>query len=131
MKIFLLMLFRLPVTKAHFHLSGFENKQDFRYCSESNPRELQQRPLYSERLTVWCAAAILQFGSLTSLRKRTKRFQLLLLVMCRYYITFYSRSSRILEKMQWYGFNKMEQPPILQKKSFAKTLSSAFNFFAW
>ena len=43
--------------KAHFHLSGFVNKQNFRYWSESNPRELHERPLHSERVTVWCEVA--------------------------------------------------------------------------
>ena len=34
--------------EAHFHLSGFVRKQNFRYWSESNPRELHKRPLYCE-----------------------------------------------------------------------------------
>ena len=43
--------------EAHFHLSGFVNKQNFCYWSESNPRELHERPLHSEWVTVWCAVA--------------------------------------------------------------------------
>ena len=38
--------------EAHFHLSSFVNKQNFRYWSQSNPRELHERPLHSERVTV-------------------------------------------------------------------------------
>ena len=38
----------------HFHLSGIANKQNFRYWSENNPRELDQRPLPSPKVTVWC-----------------------------------------------------------------------------
>ena len=41
--------------EAHFHLSGYVNKQNMRYWSRDNPRELHQRPLHSERVTVWCA----------------------------------------------------------------------------
>uniref|UniRef100_A0A1Y1JZD5 DUF4817 domain-containing protein n=1 Tax=Photinus pyralis TaxID=7054 RepID=A0A1Y1JZD5_PHOPY len=41
--------------EAHFHLSGCVNKQNMRYWSETNPRELHQRPLHSDRVTVWCA----------------------------------------------------------------------------
>ena len=43
--------------KAHLHLSGFVKKQNFCYLSESNLRELHERPLHSERVTVCCAAA--------------------------------------------------------------------------
>ena len=41
--------------EAHFHLSGTVNKQNFRYWSESNPRELHQRAGYDPKVTVWCA----------------------------------------------------------------------------
>uniref|UniRef100_UPI00358E2D47 uncharacterized protein n=1 Tax=Myxine glutinosa TaxID=7769 RepID=UPI00358E2D47 len=43
--------------KAHFHLSGSVNKQNYRYWSEDNPRILHERPLHSDRVTVWCAVA--------------------------------------------------------------------------
>lgn len=41
--------------EAHFHISGSVNKQNMRYWSPNNPRQLHQRPLHSERVTVWCA----------------------------------------------------------------------------
>lgn len=41
--------------EAHFHLSGCVNRQNMRYWSGINPRELYQRPLHSDRVTVWCA----------------------------------------------------------------------------
>ena len=43
--------------EAHFYLSGFDNKQNFRYWSESNPTELQERPSFNEQVTMWCAVA--------------------------------------------------------------------------
>ena len=43
--------------EAHFHFSGAVNKQNFRYWAERNHRELQERPLHSPRVTVWCAVA--------------------------------------------------------------------------
>jgi hypothetical protein len=46
--------------EAHFHLSGFVNKQNFRYWSSTNPIELHERPLHSSKVTVWCA--ISSFG---------------------------------------------------------------------
>ena len=46
--------------EAHFHLCGAVNKQNFRYWAESNPHIIQERPLHSPKLTVWCA--ISQFG---------------------------------------------------------------------
>ena len=45
--------------EAHFHLSGYVNKQNFRYWSDNNPRRLHERPLYSEKVTVWCAISSL------------------------------------------------------------------------
>ena len=39
--------------EAHVHLSGFVNKQNFRYCSATNPTELHERPLHSSKVTVW------------------------------------------------------------------------------
>ena len=41
--------------EAHFHISGCVNKQNMRYWSETNPKELHERPLHSDRVTVWCA----------------------------------------------------------------------------
>ena len=46
--------------EAHFHLSGFVNKQNFRYWSATNPIELHERPLHSSRVIVWWA--IFSFG---------------------------------------------------------------------
>lgn len=47
----------LSSDEAHFHLSGYVNKQNFRYWAENNPRQLHERPLHSQRVTVWCAVA--------------------------------------------------------------------------
>jgi hypothetical protein len=47
----------LSSDKTHFHLSGCVNKQNFRYWTENNPRQLHERPLHSQRVTVWCAVA--------------------------------------------------------------------------
>jgi len=52
----------LMTDEAHFHLSGYENKQNYRYWPPENPQEHHQRPLHSERLTVWCGIA--SFGVL-------------------------------------------------------------------
>ena len=41
--------------EAHFHLSGCVNKQNMRYWSAENPRQLHQTPLHCQRVTVWCA----------------------------------------------------------------------------
>ena len=52
----------LMTDEAHFHLSGYVNKRNFHYWAPENPQELHQRPLHSERLTVWCGIA--SFGVL-------------------------------------------------------------------
>jgi hypothetical protein len=54
----------LMTDEAHFHLSGYVNKQNYRYWAPENPQELHQRPLHSERLTVRCGIA--SFGVLGS-----------------------------------------------------------------
>ena len=43
--------------EAYFHLSGFVNKQNFRYWSDQNPLNVMEKPLHSKRVTVWCAVA--------------------------------------------------------------------------
>jgi hypothetical protein len=41
--------------EAQFHRNGTINKQNCRYWASHNPRALHQRPLYSPKITVWCA----------------------------------------------------------------------------
>ena len=41
--------------EAHFHLDGYVNKQNCRYWSTENPRELHQKSLHSQKVTVWSA----------------------------------------------------------------------------
>lgn len=41
--------------EAPFHLCGYVNKQNFRYWSANDPHELLEKPLHSEKVTVWCA----------------------------------------------------------------------------
>ena len=41
--------------EATFHVSGFVNKQNFCYWSQVNPRALHEKPLHSQKVTVWCA----------------------------------------------------------------------------
>lgn len=41
--------------EAHFHLSGYVNRQNMRYWSDTNLRELNQTPLQAERIAVLCA----------------------------------------------------------------------------
>jgi len=52
----------LMTDEAHFHLSGYVNKQNYRYWAPENPQELHQCPLHSERLTV--CGGIASFGVL-------------------------------------------------------------------
>ncbi|KAJ4434556.1 hypothetical protein ANN_23118 [Periplaneta americana] len=43
--------------EAHFHLSEYVDKQNFRYWSPTNPYEMHEKPLHSIKVTVWCAIA--------------------------------------------------------------------------
>jgi hypothetical protein len=42
---------------AHFQLSGYVNKENYRYWAPQNPQHLYQRRLCSDKLTVWCEVA--------------------------------------------------------------------------
>lgn len=44
--------------EAIFHLSGYVNKQNFRYWSGNNPHTLHKNPLHSEQVTVWYAMSV-------------------------------------------------------------------------
>lgn len=40
--------------EAHFHLSGYVNKQNCRIWGEENPRVMQEVSMHPQRVTVWC-----------------------------------------------------------------------------
>lgn len=44
--------------EAHFHLNGYGNKQNCRLWSVVNPRQKDQRPLHSPKVTEWCALSV-------------------------------------------------------------------------
>ena len=50
----------LTSDEAHFHLNGSANKQNFRYWSTINPRQVHEHPVHCDRVTVW--AAVAKFG---------------------------------------------------------------------
>ena len=57
--------------EAHFHLSGMVNKQNFRYWSQNNPRELHQQPLHIDRrLPFGVLWAVLGCEVLTFLKRK-------------------------------------------------------------
>ena len=45
--------------EANFHLCDNVNSHNCRYWANQNPREIQQQPLHSEKVTVWCGVAFL------------------------------------------------------------------------
>ena len=40
--------------EAHFHLGGYVSKQNCRIWGSENPKMIIEKPLYSQRVTVWC-----------------------------------------------------------------------------
>lgn len=40
--------------EAHFHLSGYVNKQNLRFWGTENPQVIHEEPLHALKLTVWC-----------------------------------------------------------------------------
>jgi hypothetical protein len=41
--------------ESHFLLSGHVNRQNMRFLGWERPQEYEQRPLHSQKVTVWCA----------------------------------------------------------------------------
>ena len=41
--------------EAHFQLTGYVNKQNYRFWADTNPNELHERLLHASKVTVWCA----------------------------------------------------------------------------
>ena len=42
--------------KAHFHLGGYVDKQNCRIWISENSKMIIEKPLYPQRLTVWCGS---------------------------------------------------------------------------
>ncbi|CAH4034248.1 unnamed protein product [Pieris brassicae] len=40
--------------EAHFWLNGFVNKENMRYWAGENSHVLNEKPLYPQKITVWC-----------------------------------------------------------------------------
>jgi hypothetical protein len=43
--------------KAHFHLLGYMNKQNFRYWDDHHPEQMVAIPLHTAKVTVWCGVS--------------------------------------------------------------------------
>ena len=44
----------LMIDEVNFHLLGYVNTQNCRYCALQNRQELFELPLHSEKAVVWC-----------------------------------------------------------------------------
>lgn len=44
--------------EAHFHLTGYVNKQSYCYWTDTNPNEVHERPLHASEATVWCVVSL-------------------------------------------------------------------------
>lgn len=61
--------------EAPYYLSGCKNRQNMRYWSDFNPRELHQKPLHSERENVRCTLSKVQIIGLYFLRRTIMLWQ--------------------------------------------------------
>ena len=102
--------------EAYFHLSGFVNKQNYRYWPPENPQEIHQHPLHSESLTVWCGIA--SFGVLGPYFFEDDEGEAVTVTSERYVAmlrTSVNQSYVVVGSISHqYGFSKMEQKPTQQ-----------------
>ena len=97
----------LTSVKVHFHMSGYANKQKCRYWAPT--QELHQHPLYSAKVTMWCAVS--SYGTIGpfcfenveghTLNTNKERYKVML--------ETFLRSELHPCQQQCYGSNKMEQ----------------------
>jgi hypothetical protein len=66
--------------EAHSHMSGCVNTPNMRYWCGVNPRELHQKPLICERVTVWCAMSVMGMIGPYFLKKTNAQLPLIELV---------------------------------------------------
>jgi hypothetical protein len=50
----------LMMDEAHFYLCGNVSSQNCHYWATENPRNIHQKPLHSEKVTLWCG--VVSFG---------------------------------------------------------------------
>jgi hypothetical protein len=100
--------------EAHFHLSGYVNKQNFRYWAPDKPLKMHQRPLHNSKVTVWCCVA--SFGVVGPFFLRTRT---VLQQIRRQHTTFrcskplwFPRLSASDANVESYGGNRMGPQPI-------------------
>ena len=116
--------------EAQFRLFDFVKKQNFCYWSESNPRELHERSLHGEPVTVWCAVANFGVWGPYFFEEEEKAVSV---TSARYVQMLQNFLMPKLKNLRENSFNKMEQLLIRRKinRCFARTLSSAFDFISW
>ena len=106
----------LMTDEAYFHLSGYVNKQNYRYWPPENPQEIHQHPLHSESLTVWCGIA--SFGVLGPYFFEDDEGEAVTVTSERYVAmlrTSVNQSYVVVGSISHqYGFSKMEQKPTQQ-----------------
>lgn len=58
--------------QAHFHLTGYVKKQNWRYWAAENPRELNWRLPPSDKLTGWCGISVLNVVGIYFLKEQER-----------------------------------------------------------
>ena len=98
----------ITTDEAHFYLSGAINKQNYRHWSSENPNIIHQKPLHSQKVTVWCAVS--KFEDLTSFKMQRR---LSVTVTSERYVKmlleFVKPKLRELDELQISGSSKMGQ----------------------
>ena len=102
----------LMTDEAHFHLSGYVNRQDYRYWARENPQELISVLSTVKDLTVCCGIAL--FGVLGPYFFEDNEGAAVI-VISEHYVAVNQSYVVMGSISHQYGFSKMEQQPTQQE----------------
>ena len=99
--------------KAHFHLNGTVNNQNFRYWASENPCDIHQRPLHGPKVTVWCGLEKCGYLVLHSFKKRQQRLFKTAIFECLKTVSLSFADQESIGRQC--GFSKIG-PPLIQRE---------------
>jgi len=115
----------LGSNEAHFHISGTVNKQHFRYWAAENPLKIHQWPLYSPKVTVWCALYTVGIVGPYFFEEDGVTVTVTFNRYCEMLENFYAQKLKSTKILMPFGFNRMG-PQLIRPVVLALFLQETF-----